>query len=71
MEIKRKYNSSFRKQIKSRINILKNINDYKYIYKLIKNKTKITTNKNGIYFNLQSLDDETIDDLIDYLDDVL
>ena len=40
-------------------------------YKLIKNKTNITTNKNGIYFNLQSLDDETIDDLIDYLDDVL
>ncbi len=71
MEIKRKYNSSFRKQIKTRIGRLENINDYKYIYKLIKNKTKITTNKNGIYFNLQSLDDETIDDLIDYLDDVL
>jgi len=71
MEIKRKYNSSFRKQIKSRINILKNINDYKYIYKLIKNKTNITINKNGVYFNLQSLDDETIEDLIDYLDDVL
>ena len=71
MEIKRKYNSSFRKQIKGRIARLQNINYYKYIYKLIKNKTKITTNKNGIYFNLQSLDDETIEDLIDYLDDVL
>jgi hypothetical protein len=71
MEIKRKYNSSFRQTIKTRIGRLENINDYKYIYKLIKNKTKITTNKNGIYFNLQSLDDETIDDLIDYLDDVL
>jgi hypothetical protein len=71
MEIKRKYNSSFIKQIKSRINILKNINDYKYIYKLIKNKTNITINKNGVYFNLQSLDDKTIEDLIDYLDDVL
>ena len=69
--IKRKYNSSFRQTIKTRIGRLENINDYKYIYKLIKNKTKITTNKNGIYFNLQSLDDETIDDLIDYLDDVL
>ncbi len=71
MEIKRKYNSSFRQTIKTRIGRLENINDYKYIYKLIKNKTKITTNKNGVYFNLQSLDDETIDDLIDYLDDVL
>jgi len=71
MEIKRKYNSSFRNIIKSRINRLENINDFKYIYKLIKNKTNITINKNGVYFNLQSLDDETIEDLIDYLDDVL
>ena len=71
MEIKRKYNSSFRNTIKSRISRLENINDFKYIYKLIKNKTNITINKNGVYFNLQSLDDETIEDLIDYLDDVL
>ena len=71
MEIKRKYNSSFRNAIKSRISRLENINDFKYIYKLIKNKTNITINKNGVYFNLQSLDDETIEDLIDYLDDVL
>ena len=69
--IKRKYNSSFRNTIKNRINRLENMNDFKYIYKLIKNKTNITINKNGIYFNLQSLDDETIEDLIDYLDDVL
>ena len=71
MEIKRKYNSSFRNTIKSRISRLENINDFKYIYKLIKNKTNITINKNGVYFNLQSLDNETIEDLIDYLDDVL
>ena len=71
MEIKRKYNSSFRNTIKTRIGRLENINDYKYIYKLIKNKTNMTINKNGVYFNLQSLDDETIEDLIDYLDDVL
>ena len=69
--IKRKYNSSFRNTIKNRIGRLENINDFKYIYKLIKNKTNITINKNGVYFNLQSLDDETIEDLIDYLDDVL
>ena len=71
MEIKRKYNSSFRNTIKTRIGRLENINDFKYIYKLIKNKTNITINKNGVYFNLQSLDDETIEDLIDYLDDLL
>jgi len=71
METKRKYNSSFRNTIKTRIGRLENINDFKYIYKLIKNKTNITINKNGIYFNLQSLDDETIEDLTDYLDDLL
>ena len=71
MEIKRKYNSSFRNTIKTRIGRLENINDFKYIYKLIKNKTNITINKNGVYFNLQSIDDATIEDLIDYLDDVL
>ena len=73
MEIKRKrkYNSSFRNTIKTRISRLENINDFKYIYKLIKNKTNITINKNGVYFNLQSLDDEIIEYIIDYLDDVL
>ena len=70
MEI-RKYNTSFRKQIKERIGKLKSKNDYKYIYNLVQKKTTITRNKNGVFFNLQSLDDETIEDIIDYLDDVL
>ena len=71
MEIKRKYNTSFRKQIKERIGKVKLKNDYKYIYNLVHKKTMITRNKNGVFFNLQSLDDETIEDIIDYLDDVL
>ena len=70
MEI-RKYNTSFRKQIKERMGKLKLKNDYKYIYKLVQKKTMITRNKNGMFFNLQHLDDETIEDIIDYLDDVL
>jgi len=70
MEI-RKYNTSFRKQIKERIGKLKLKNDYKYIYNLVHKKTMITRNKNGVFFNLQHLDDETIEDIIDYLDDVL
>ena len=70
MEI-RKYNTSFRKQIKERIGKLKLKNDYKYIYNLVEKKTMITRNKNGVFFNLQHLDDETIEDIIDYLDDVL
>jgi hypothetical protein len=70
MEI-RKYNTSFRKQIKERIGKLKSKNDYKYIYNLVEKNTTITRNKNGVFFNLQHLDDETIEDIIDYLDDVL
>ena len=68
----RKYNSEFRKIVKERIDKLKFKNDYKYIYNLVrKTSTKITKNKNGLYFNLNCLDDDTISDIVDYLDDVL
>lgn len=68
----RKYNTEFRKTIKERICKLKSKNDYKYIYNLVrKTNTKITKNKNGLYFNLNCLDDDTISDIVDYLDDVL
>ena len=68
----RKYNTEFRKIITERIKFLKSKNDYKYIYNLVrKTNTKITKNKNGLYFNLNCLDDDTISDIVDYLDDVL
>ena len=68
----RKYNTDFRKIVKERICKLKSKNDYKYIYNLVrKTSTKITKNKNGLYFNLNCLDDDTISDIVDYLDDVL
>ncbi len=68
----RKYNTEFRKTVKERICKLKSKNDYKYIYNLVrKTNTKITKNKNGLYFNLNCLDDDTISDIVDYLDDVL
>ena len=67
----RKYNTEFRKIVKERISKLTK-NDYKYIYNLVrKTNTKITKNKNGLYFNLNCLDDDTISDIVDYLDDVL
>ena len=66
------YNTEFRKIVKERICKLKFKNDYKYIYNLVrKTNTKITKNKNGLYFNLNCLDDDTISDIVDYLDDVL
>ena len=69
----RKYNTEFRKIIKQRLIVGKlTKNDYKYIYNLVrKTNTKITKNKNGLYFNLNCLDDDTISDIVDYLDDVL
>ena len=67
----RKYNTEFRKLLKTRINKLKSKNDYKYIYNLVNSKTNISKNKNGLYFNLQLIDDDTISDIVDYLDDVL
>ena len=68
----RKYNTEFRKIIKERIGKLKSKNDYNYIYNLVrKTNTNITKNKNGLYFNLNCLDDNTISDIVDYLDDVL
>jgi hypothetical protein len=68
----RKYNTEFRKIVKERVCRLKSKNDYKYIYNLVrKTSTKITKNKNGLYFNLNCLDDDTISDIVDYLDDVL
>ena len=50
--MERKYNTEFRKLLKTRINKLKSKNDYKYIYNLVKSKTIISKNKNGLYFNL-------------------
>jgi hypothetical protein len=67
----RKYNTEFRKLLKTRINKLKSKNDYEYIYNLVKSNTPISKNKNGLYFNLQFIDDDTISDIIDFLDDVL
>ena len=68
----RKYNTDFRKIIKERIGKLKSKNDYKYIYNLVrKTETKITKNKNGLYFNLNCVHDDIISDIVDYLDDVL
>ncbi len=66
---KRKYNSLFRKSLKDKISKLNNKNDYLHIYKLISYEldTKYSMNRNGIYFNLNILSDECIEQLISYL----
>jgi hypothetical protein len=64
-KISRKYNSEFRKNIKTKISKLSNKNDYIQIYKIIINEleNKLSINRNGIYFNLNLLSDNCIEDI--------
>jgi hypothetical protein len=65
MEKKRIYNSNFRKDLKKKISTLNNKQDYLYIYKIISKEldSKFSINKNGVYFNINLLSDDCINDL--------
>lgn len=67
----RKFNSIFRKNLKDKITKLNNKSDYMFIYKLISQEleTKISVNRNGVYFNLNLLGDDTIEKLVSFIDD--
>ncbi len=58
----RKYNSDFRKTLKTKISKLSDKNDFMQIYKIINSEieNKIFINRNGIYFNLNILSDKSI-----------
>lgn len=62
----RKFNSNFRKNIKHKISKISNKNDYINIYKIINEEldSKLSINKNGIYFNLNLLSDNCVEKLI-------
>ena len=66
----RKYNSEFRKILKNKISKLSNKNDFIQIYKIVNSEleTKLSINRNGIYFNLNLLSDKSIDDITIILD---
>ncbi len=61
----RKYNSEFRKNLKTKISKLSNKNDFIQIYKIInfELENKLSINRNGIYFNLNILSDKSIEDI--------
>jgi hypothetical protein len=71
-KIIRKYNSNFRKNIKQKITKLVDKRDFVTIYKIInlELESKLSINRNGIYFNLNLLTDECIEKLIMFLDDI-
>jgi hypothetical protein len=60
----RKYNTMLRKKLKEKINSVKDLNDTKYIYNLIKNNC--TINKSGCYFDVNKLDDGTIENILNH-----
>jgi hypothetical protein len=68
MESNRKYNSEFRKNLKEKISNLKNKNLLVDIYNIVSDEliNKFTINRNGFYFNLNLLSDNSIE-LIDEL----
>ena len=61
----RKYNSEFRKNLKTRISKLSNKHDFIQIYKIVnfELENKLSINRNGIYFNLNLLSDKSIEDI--------
>jgi hypothetical protein len=67
----RKYNSIFRNNLKDKISKLNSKSDYMYIYRIILDELgdKISINRNGVYFNLNLLNDNTIELLHNFISD--
>ena len=63
------YNSLYRRNLKDKITKLNNKKDYLFIYNIISKEleTKFSVNKNGVYFNINLLNDNTIKELSDYI----
>jgi hypothetical protein len=67
----RKYNSIFRKNLKDKISKLNSKSDYLYIYRIILDELgdKMSINRNGVYFNLNILNDNTIELINNFISD--
>ena len=68
----RKYNSIIRRKLANKISKLKNKKEFVHIYNLviIELDNKISINRNGIFFNINFLSDNCINDLVYYLDGI-
>jgi len=69
----RKFNTDFRKKLVSKFDKLKNKNDYIDIYNIIVEDigTNFSSNRNGIFINMNILSDKCIDKLIEFMNDKL
>lgn len=66
----RKYNSEFRKNLKTKISKLTDKNDFVEIYKIVnvELENKLSINRNGIYFNLNLLSNKSIEEIFDIIE---
>lgn len=69
----RKYNSQFRKKLVSKFEKIKDKSDYIDIYNIIVEDigTNFSSNRNGIFFNMNLLSDQCIENLIELIEDKL
>ena len=69
----RKYNSQFRKKLVSKFEKIKDKSDYIDIYNIIVEDigTNFSSNRNGIFFNMNLLSDQCIENLIQFIEDKL
>ena len=67
-QLTRLYTSQFRNRLKDRIKDINNYQLYKEIFKvIIKYNINLTTNNNGIFFNLNKLPDIAIEEIIELI----
>jgi len=69
----RKYNTAFRKKLITKFDKLENKNGYIDIYNIIVEDigTDFSSNRNGIFINMNILSDKCIEKLIEFIDDKL
>ena len=67
---KRKYNSNFRKKLLNKIKQIKNKNDLISIFKIVNRDIgdNFSQNKSGIFFNMNLLSDEAIEEILQFID---
>jgi len=66
------YNHTEKKDLVKKIEKLTSKNQYKQIFKILKlSGIKITQNSNGVFFNMNDLNNEVLKKIDDFLDSVL
>lgn len=66
------YNHTEKKELVKKIEKLTSKNQYKQIFKILKSSgIKITQNSNGVFFNMNDLNNEVLKKIDDFLDSIL